>query len=92
MNAATKPIIAGSLGAVALCAPVVANATYFNATFDCGGGTTVWIGNPVVGHGEDRKRIVIFEIRTSEFDSEATPVMPSPVVQWDVHKDEVIGA
>ena len=59
-----------------------ARATYYNASFDCGSGQTVWIGNPVVGHGAERKRIVIFEIRISDFDFTKGPIR-SPVVQWD---------
>jgi hypothetical protein len=63
-------------------------AHYYNSTFDCGGGQTVWIGNPVVGHSEERKRIVIFEIRISNPDFTKGPIR-SPVVQWNSDKDEV---
>jgi hypothetical protein len=62
-------------------------ATYYNETFDCGRGQTVWIGNPVEGHGAQRKRKIVFEIKISDFDL-GRPIR-SPVVQWNPLKDEV---
>jgi hypothetical protein len=79
------------LTAAALCvAPAVAHAMYFNATYDCDNGQTVWIANPVKGPfgSKERGRKVIFEITISDFDLEKGPVH-SPVIKWDVHKDEV---
>jgi hypothetical protein len=74
----------------ALCvAPAVAHATYFNATYHCGNGQTVWIANPVKGPfgSKERGRKVIFEITISDFDLEKG-LVHSPVIKWDVHKDE----
>ena len=74
------------IAAAALCiiAPAVANATYYNETFDCGHGQTVWIGNPV--EGESRK--LIFNITISKFDLNKGPIR-SPVVLWNVDRDRV---
>jgi hypothetical protein len=78
------------LMAAAICSfSAPAMATYFNATFDCGRGRTVWIGNPAVGHGEERSRKVIFEITISHFNFDKTPVMRSPIVQWNVDTNKV---
>jgi len=59
-------------------------AHYFNATYDCGGGQSVWIGNPVDGHGAKRERKLIYEIKMSAKDFGA-----AHVVQWNEDKDEV---
>lgn len=78
--------------ATALClAPAAANATYYNATFDCGRGQIVWIGNPVKGPfgSKERGRKVIFQIELSDFDFNVTPVMKSPVIRWNVKTDAV---
>jgi hypothetical protein len=66
-----------------------AMAHYYNETFDCGRGQTVWVANPVEGHGEERKRKIVFEIKLSDYDFEANSIIRSPVVRWDVDKDEV---
>ena len=73
------------IAAAALCvAPAVANATYYNETFDCGNGQTVWIGNPVEGGG----RKLIFNVTISKFDLNRGPIR-SPVVLWNVDNDKV---
>jgi hypothetical protein len=76
--------------AIACSFSTPAMATYYNATFDCGHGQIVWIGNPVKGPfgSPKRGRKVIFEIELSDFDFEKGPIR-SPVIKWDVHKDEV---
>jgi hypothetical protein len=58
-----------------------AGATYFNATYDCGGGRTIWVANPVEGHGAERERKLIIKM-SADFDR---PV----VVRWDPDKDAV---
>jgi hypothetical protein len=58
-----------------------AGATYFNATYACGHGESVWIANPVVGHGADRERKLIIEMR-ADFDRPT-------VVRFDPATDEV---
>ena len=40
----------------------------------------MWIGNPAVGHGEDKKRQVVFEITISDFDLRQG--VRSPVGLW----------
>lgn len=65
-----------------------AMATFYNATFDCGGGQAVWIANPVVGHSAERNRKLIFKITISDFDFDKEPIR-GPIVQWNVDKDEV---
>jgi hypothetical protein len=65
-----------------------ASATSYNVTFDCGNGRSVTIANPAVGHGEDRKREVIFTIEISKFNFDNGSIR-SPVVLWNVDKDRV---
>ena len=61
-----------------------AQAHYYNATFDCGKGQHVWIGNPV--DREHGRRIVVFEVRIIDPDF-TKPI--SSNIKWDADKDTV---
>jgi hypothetical protein len=84
----SRKILIALCACAALSAPDAAMAHYYNATFDCGHGRTVWIGNPVTGAfgTKERGRKVIFEITISDFDLSK---VISPIVRWNSDKDEV---
>jgi hypothetical protein len=72
--------------ALVISSPVA--ASYYNATFDCGHGQTVWIANPVIGPfgSKERGRKLIFEITLSNFDLSK---VISPIVRWDSDKNKL---
>jgi hypothetical protein len=85
MSEMTRTLIAVAILAMT-SAPSMAH--YYNETFDCGKGQTVWIGNPR-NLAKDR-RDVIFEIRMSGGDNiDKRGVYRSPVVRWDAEKGKV---
>jgi hypothetical protein len=69
--------------AAVLVNPLAASASYYNATFDCGHGQIVWIGNPATGSPKSRK--AIFDIELSELNFNNRPIR-SPVIKWTVTK------
>jgi hypothetical protein len=86
VDCSAAPILIAAAIACSFSAP--ATAHYYNASFDCGRGQTVWIANPVEGDGAKRSRKIIFEITISDFDFTKGPIR-SPVVRWNPDKDEV---
>jgi hypothetical protein len=77
------------VAALCLIAPATANATRYNALFDCGNGVTVWIALGPYGHGpKTGEAKMLFEVTISNYDFEKGPARsPEILFKRDVEKD-----
>jgi len=76
--------------AMVLAAVTQATATPYQATFDCGHGLTVWIGQPI--YRKLHERIFIFQITVTRFNLvKSHGVVRSPAVEWHDGKMTLAG-